>query len=52
MFDGCESLNLIEDPIAIDILAPILWGISLCDGRFHIRLCQWGESESCLMTNI
>ena len=51
-FYGCESLNRIEDPIAIDTLGRTLWGISLCDRRFHIRWCRWGGSESCLMTNM
>ena len=36
MFYGCESLNRIENSVAIDIFAHILWGISLCDRRFHI----------------
>jgi hypothetical protein len=37
MFCGCESLNHMEDPIATDILARVLWGISLCNRRFLIR---------------
>jgi len=37
MLYGCESLNRVEDPIAIDIISSTLWGISLCDRRFHIR---------------